>query len=64
MFHWEYIPYPVFPSHGHCVFEDKFTARRKKIFLRATYGDFKKWYWGLADLFNPTKFNPTEWRTT
>ncbi|WP_316812044.1 alpha-L-fucosidase [Pedobacter heparinus] len=26
-----------------------------------TYEAYKKWYWGLADQFNPTKFNPEKW---
>ena len=61
MFHWGvYSVSGISESWALCS-EDKFTARRKKILPGATYGDFKKWYWGLADSFNPTKFNPTEW---
>jgi alpha-L-fucosidase len=26
-----------------------------------TYDEFKKWYWGLKDKFNPVKFNPGSW---
>lgn len=25
------------------------------------YEDYKKWYWGLAKDFNPTRFNPEKW---
>ena len=25
------------------------------------YEDYKKWYWGLKDSFNPTRFNPEQW---
>lgn len=25
------------------------------------YADYKKWYWGLKDQFNPTKFDPDSW---
>jgi len=25
------------------------------------YEDYKKWYWGLSDKLNPTKFNPDKW---
>ncbi len=25
------------------------------------YNDYKKWYWGLKDKFNPVKFNPEQW---
>lgn len=28
-----------------------------------TYDEFKKWYWGLKDKFNPVNFNPDEWAT-
>lgn len=61
MFHWGvYSVSGISESWALCS-EDRFTARRKKILPGATYGDFKKWYWGLADSFNPTRFNPTEW---
>ena len=26
-----------------------------------SYTDYKKWYWGLKDQFNPTQFNPDQW---
>ena len=26
-----------------------------------TYQQYKDWYWGLADRFNPTKFDPSQW---
>ena len=25
------------------------------------YEDYRKWYWGLSDEFNPVKFNPEQW---
>ncbi|MBK6975981.1 MAG: alpha-L-fucosidase [Cytophagaceae bacterium] len=25
------------------------------------YDDYKKWYWGLSEKFNPTKFDPDHW---
>ena len=25
------------------------------------YNEYKKWYWGLKDKFNPTEFNPEQW---
>ncbi|WP_302287551.1 alpha-L-fucosidase [Bacteroides clarus] len=61
MFHWGVYSVPGISESWALCSEDKFTARRKKILSGATYGDFKKWYWGLADSFNPTKFNPAEW---
>jgi len=27
----------------------------------STYEGYKQWYWGLADQFNPTEFNPDQW---
>ncbi|MBR5399814.1 MAG: alpha-L-fucosidase [Bacteroidales bacterium] len=27
----------------------------------SVYEDYKKWYWGLSDEFNPVKFNPEQW---
>ncbi len=26
-----------------------------------SYNDYKKWYWGLSQEFNPVKFNPEQW---
>lgn len=26
-----------------------------------TYEGYKEWYWGLANVFNPTAFNPEQW---
>ena len=26
-----------------------------------TFNQYKDWYWGLADKFNPTKFDPKQW---
>ena len=61
MFHWGVYSVPGISESWALCSEDKFTARRKRILPGATYGDFKKWYWGLADSFNPTKFEPSEW---
>jgi alpha-L-fucosidase len=27
----------------------------------SSYDEFKKWYWGLKQDFNPTRFNPEQW---
>ena len=27
----------------------------------SVYEDYKKWYFGLSDEFNPVKFNPEQW---
>ncbi|MFN4314036.1 MAG: alpha-L-fucosidase [Chitinophagaceae bacterium] len=28
------------------------------------YGDYKKWYWGLKNQFNPVNFDPAAWAST
>jgi alpha-L-fucosidase len=28
------------------------------------YQEFKNWYWGFSNTFNPTKFDPTQWANT
>lgn len=61
MFHWGVYSVPGISESWALCSEDRFVARRKKILPGASYGDFKKWYWGLADSFNPTKFEPAEW---
>ena len=47
MFHWGVYSVPGISESWALCSEDKFTARRKRILPGATYGDFKKWYWGL-----------------
>lgn len=27
----------------------------------SVYEEYKKWYWGLSEKFNPTEFNPEQW---
>lgn len=29
----------------------------------SNYENYKQWYWGLKDQFNPVKFNPQQWAT-
>ncbi|MET0299054.1 MAG: alpha-L-fucosidase, partial [Flavitalea sp.] len=29
----------------------------------SNYEEYKKWYWGLKDKFNPVKFDPQQWAT-
>lgn len=61
MFHWGIYSVPGISESWALCSEDRFCPRRKKILPGASYGDFKKWYWGLAGSFNPTKFEPAEW---
>ena len=39
--------------------EDVDWISRKKHHL--PYDDYKKWYWGQKDEFNPSKFDPDQW---
>ena len=61
LFHWGLYSVPgTFESWLLCS-EEKFIPRRTKIFGDMPYDDFKKWYWGLSESFNPTKFAPEVW---
>lgn len=61
MFHWgAYSVKGISESWALCS-EDRYAARRHNILPGATYCEFKKWYWGQADSFNPTKFEPSQW---
>ncbi|WP_320980559.1 alpha-L-fucosidase [Bacteroides sp.] len=61
LFHWGLYSVPgTFESWLLCS-EEKFIPRRTKIFGDMPYDDFKKWYWGLSESFNPTKFEPEVW---
>ena len=61
MFHWGVYSVPGISESWALCSEDRFTKRRKRIRPGATYDEFKNWYWGLADSFNPIKFEPAEW---
>lgn len=62
-FHWGLYSVPGISESWPLCKEDRFTARRNASAPRQgmTYDEYKQWYWGLADVFNPTDFNPTEW---
>lgn len=63
MFHWGVYSIPGIAESWALCSEDRwFTQRRQEARPdRPNYGDFKNWYWGLANQFNPQAFEPKEW---
>lgn len=61
MFHWGIYSVPGITPSWALSSEEYFTKYRKKVSPNTTYGKFKEWYWGLANSFNPTDFNPSDW---
>lgn len=62
MFHWGVYSIPGIPESWALCSEERFTKRRINANPECkSYGDFKKWYWNLAEQFNPTEFDPYEW---
>ena len=63
MFHWGIYSVPGIAESWALCSEDRwFTQRRREARPDMnSYGDFKKWYWGLSESFNPTQFDPYKW---
>ena len=63
MFHWGVYSVPGIAESWALCSEDRwFTQRREEARPdRPSYGDFKKWYWGLSESFKPTRFEPSKW---
>lgn len=63
MFHWGVYSIPgIAESWALCSEDHWFTQRREEARPdKPSYGEFKEWYWGLADQFNPTDFDPHKW---
>lgn len=63
MFHWGIYSVPGIAESWALCSEDRwFTDRRREARPDLNcYGDFKKWYWGLSESFNPTDFEPQKW---
>lgn len=61
MFHWGVYSVKGISASWPLCSEDRFTSRRTRILPGATYDEFKKWYWGQSEKFNPVNFNPKEW---
>ncbi len=61
MYHWGIYSVPGITESWLLCSEDRFTKRRQRVAPDKPYDEFKKWYWGLADSFNPVKFEPSRW---
>lgn len=58
LIHWGlYSVAGIVESWSICSEEANWIPRDSTI----AYEDYKKWYWGLKDSFNPTRFNPEQW---
>jgi alpha-L-fucosidase len=58
LFHWGLYSVPgIVESWSICSEDEEWIPRDSTI----AYEDYKKWYFGLKDKFNPTDFNPEQW---
>ena len=58
LFHWGLYSVPgIVESWSICSEDEDWIPRDKSM----SYEDYKKWYWGLIDKFNPVNFNPDQW---
>ncbi len=58
LIHWGLYSVPgIVESWSICSEEEDWIPRDSTM----AYDDYKKWYWGLKDVFNPTRFNPEQW---
>ena len=58
LLHWGLYSVPgIVESWSICSEDEDWIPRDSTI----AYEDYKKWYWGLIDQFNPTQFNPEQW---
>ena len=56
LFHWGLYAVPgIVESWSIC--DENWITRDTTM----TYQQYKDWYWGMADKFNPVKFNPEQW---
>ena len=56
LFHWGLYAVPGIVESWSICDEDWITRD-----TTMTYQQYKDWYWGQADKFNPTEFNPEQW---
>jgi len=58
LLHWGLYSVPgIVESWSICSEDEEWIPRDSTI----AYEDYKKWYWGLIDQFNPTQFDPEQW---
>ncbi len=56
--HWGLYSVPgIVESWSICSEDEEWIPRDSTL----AYEDYKKWYWGLIDQFNPTRFDPEQW---
>lgn len=58
IFHWGIYSEPGIMESWTLSSEDREWISRPD---NMAYDDYKKWYWGLKDSFNPTQFDPERW---
>lgn len=58
IFHWGIYSEPGIMESWTLSSEDREWISRPD---NMAYDDYKKWYWGLKDSFNPTQFEPERW---
>ena len=57
LFHWGLYSIPgIVESWSICSEDVEWISRDSTV----TYEEYKKWYWGLKDEFNPTDFDPDQ----
>ena len=58
LFHWGLYSVPgIVESWSICSEDVDWIPRDSTM----SYVDYKKWYWGLSEKFNPVNFNPKQW---
>lgn len=58
LLHWGLYSVPgIVESWSICSEDEEWIPRDSNM----AYEDYKKWYWGLIDQFNPTQFDPEQW---
>ena len=58
LLHWGLYSVPgIVESWSICSEDEEWIPRDSTI----AYEDYKKWYWGLIDQFNPVQFDPEQW---
>lgn len=58
LFHWGLYSVPGIVESWSICSEDVDWIPRD---ITMSYVDYKKWYWGLSEKFNPINFNPDQW---
>lgn len=58
LFHWGLYSVPgIVESWSICSEDEEWIYRGKDL----PYDEYKKWYWGLKESFDPVNFNPEQW---